>query len=122
MRGSKFDIFQSRIASQRCIAALRIMSPFDTHRRNFLKVAGAAAGATLLSPSGLLSQSATAELRAIARRVLSTSAETRKSENSGLSLRLQAAVIPSRSLTSNSLLGSSTAEMLQIDACPLTVQ
>jgi FtsP/CotA-like multicopper oxidase with cupredoxin domain len=36
------------------------MSRFDVHRRNFLRVAGAAAGATLLSPSGLLSQSATA--------------------------------------------------------------
>jgi FtsP/CotA-like multicopper oxidase with cupredoxin domain len=36
------------------------MSRFDAHRRNFLRVAGAAAGATLLSPSGLLSQSVTA--------------------------------------------------------------
>src|SRR5450755_1461702 len=42
------------------MAALRIMSRFDAHRRNFIKVAGAAAGATLLSTSDLLSQSATA--------------------------------------------------------------
>jgi len=36
------------------------MSLFDAHRRNFLRVAGAAAGATLLSPSGLVSQLARA--------------------------------------------------------------
>src|ERR1039458_9580955 len=36
------------------------MSRFDAHRRNFLRVAGAATGVTLLSTSGLLSQSATA--------------------------------------------------------------
>ena len=51
---------QFRIVSHCSISALSIMSLFDPHRRNFLRVAGAAAGATLLSPSGLLSQSATA--------------------------------------------------------------
>ena len=60
MKLCKFDIVEVRSRKSASAASMRIMSRVHPSRRNFLKAAGAAAGATLLSPPSLLSQSARA--------------------------------------------------------------